>query len=150
MSQMEQAAEGIARPLQADVVSTRVSERPDTETPPEAVQEASSLPAPSRRTPDVESSRKRLSLRDTLARELATLKRHLTRHTTAEELKKKYPTFDLWTHLPDADLAELVKGVAFTPKAYAENLTLQAFGITSRETLKKDRKKLRRAERLKA
>jgi hypothetical protein len=63
--------------------------------------------------------------------------------------RKKHPNFILWEHINDVDLKELVDGTAFTPKAYAENLTLRKFGITSRETLKKDRKKLRKAEKAK-
>ena len=99
-----------------------------------------------RRTPDLKSSRERIELVTTLARELATLKPDLSRFSSAEGLKKKYPDFILWGHLQDAELKELVDGSAFKPKAYAETLTLRKFGLTSRDTLKKDRSKLRKAE----
>jgi hypothetical protein len=103
--------------------------------------------SPPRRTPNLQSSRERLQLVNILASELATIKYDLRRYCTAEDLKKKHPDFTLWDHISDGDLKELVDGVAFTPKAYAENLTLRKFGITSRETLKKDRKKLRKARK---
>ena len=62
-------------------------------------------------------------------------------------MKSKHPRFVLWEHLEHAELVDLTAGMDFVPKAYAENLTLRMFGLTSRETLKKDRKKLRKAER---
>jgi hypothetical protein len=109
---------------------------------------SSSPPAsPPRRTPDLESSRKRIELVKKLAQELATIKPELSRFCTPSELKGKYPNLSLWDHLQAAELKELTDGVAFTPRAYAENLTLRKFGITSRETLKKDRQKLRKAEK---
>jgi hypothetical protein len=100
-----------------------------------------------RRTPDLQSSRERLDLVTALARELATIKQELVVYCTAEGLKQKHPEFILWKHIDEAELRELADGIAFTPKAYAETLTLRKFGITSRETLKKDRKKLRKAQR---
>jgi hypothetical protein len=78
---------------------------------------------------------------------LATIKQELVVYCTAEGLKQKHPEFILWKHIDEAELRELADGIAFTPKAYAETLTLRKFGITSRETLKKDRKKLRKAQR---
>lgn len=96
-----------------------------------------------RRTPDLESSRQRLGLVDALATELATLKRDLEGFCTVEGLKAKYPQFILWQHIQHAELKELVTGEPFALKAYAETLTLRKFGITSRETLKKDRRKLK-------
>jgi hypothetical protein len=104
---------------------------------------------PPRRTPDLSSSRERLELLKTLASELATIKQDLNGFCTAEDLRRKHPGFILWKHIDEAELKELVDGDAFTPKAYAENLTLRKFGITSRETLKKDRRKLRVAQRVK-
>jgi hypothetical protein len=100
-----------------------------------------------RRTPDLKSSRERLLLVDTLARELATVKLEVKVYCTPEGLKRKHPTFTLWTIIDDGQLRELVDGEPFTPKAYAEHLTLMKFGLTSRETLKKDRSKLRKAEK---
>lgn len=101
-----------------------------------------------RRTPDLDTSRDRLALVDALARELATIKQDLKRFCTAEDLKQKHPQFILWEHIDKAELKELADGAAFAPKAYAESLTLRKFGITSRETLKKDRKKFRQAQKL--
>ncbi|MGO9239512.1 MAG: hypothetical protein ACLQBJ_01785 [Bryobacteraceae bacterium] len=98
-----------------------------------------------RRVPDLDSSRQRLELVDTLARELAILKQDLKGFCEVEGLKRKYPNFTLWTLIEDSQIKELVDGEAFTPKAYAEHLTLAKFGLTSRETLKKDRRKLRQA-----
>jgi hypothetical protein len=99
-----------------------------------------------RRTPDLQSSRQRLALLTALARELATIKQELGGYCTAEGLKHTHPEFVLWKHIDDVELKELVEGSPFTPKAYAERLTLRKFGITSRETLKKDRRKLRRSQ----
>jgi hypothetical protein len=107
---------------------------------PEAVRTA-------RRTPDLKSSSERLRIVDALARELATIKQELTGFCTAEGLKQKYPHFVLWNHIEKAELKDLVDGEEFSPRAYAENLTLRKFGLTSRETLRKDRKKLRKAQR---
>jgi hypothetical protein len=71
----------------------------------------------------------------------------LKRHCTAAGLKSKYPQFVLWNHILDVDLKDLIDGANFVPKAYAESLTLRKYGITSRETLKKDRAKVRTADR---
>ena len=60
-------------------------------------------------------------------------------------LKQKHPGFEIWSLLEDAEIIELIDGGRFTPKAYAEKLVLRKFGNTSRATLKKDRKKLRKA-----
>jgi hypothetical protein len=100
-----------------------------------------------RRTPDLEVSRERLALVDALARELATIKQELSGYCTVESLKKKHPAFTLWKHIDDRELKELIDGDAFTPKAYASRLTLRNFGITSLQTLKKDRRKLRKADK---
>jgi hypothetical protein len=102
-----------------------------------------------RRKPDFQSSWERLDLVNALAMELATIKQDLRRFYTAEDLKLKHPQFVLWEHLDKAEVKELADGAEFAPRAYAENLTLSRFGITSRETLKKDRKKLRQAQRAK-
>ncbi len=99
-----------------------------------------------RRTPDLHSSRERLALVSTLARELAVVKQDLMGFCTADGLKQKHPKFTLWTLIEDSAIQALTDGEAFTPKAYAENLTLSKFGLTSRETLKKDRRKLRKAK----
>lgn len=102
---------------------------------------------PPRRTPDLQVSRERIDLVTVLARELVTIKQELDGYCTAESLKQKHPEFVLWKHIGEIELKELVQGSAFTPKAYAESLTLREYGITSRETLRKDRKKLLRSQR---
>jgi hypothetical protein len=102
---------------------------------------------PPRRVPDLDTSRERLALVEVLARELAIVKQEVRRYRTVEQLKRKHPAFMLWDHIEDSQVKELVDGAAFTPKAYAENLTLTKFGLTSRETLKKDRQKIRKAKK---
>jgi len=104
-------------------------------------------PCTPRRTPDLQSSRERLALVETVARELAIVKNEVKAYCTADGLKRKYPTFTLWTLIENSQVKALVDGDAFTPKAYAENLVLSKFGLTSRETLKKDRKKLRKVQK---
>jgi len=104
-------------------------------------------PGRRRRKPDLEVSRKRLRLVDVLAQELAIIKREIEGYCTADNLKRKYPKFTLWTVIEDSQIMAIVEGEKFTPKAYAENLTLMKFGLTSRETLKKDRRKLRKAQK---
>ena len=97
------------------------------------------------RLPDLELSRKRLDLFEKLARELAFIKQTTTRFCTSEQLKQLYPNFLVWEYLDPAEITDLAGGVPFMPKAYAENITLRHFALTSRQTLKKDRQKLRRA-----
>ena len=100
---------------------------------------------PPRSVPNLQISRERLDFVATLARELAVVKQETKTYCTVDALKQKYPRFTLWTVIEDSQIKELVDGEAFTPKAYAENLTLTKYGLTSRETLKKDRLKLRKA-----
>jgi hypothetical protein len=140
----EAASPGKGRKGDVSLIEGSDSERKDVEPNLDSLSGIPDLVRP-RRTPDLESSRKRLALVGALARELATIKQDVERFCTAEDLKQKHPQFILWEHIDKAELKELAEGAAFTPKAYAENLTLRKFGITSRETLKKDRKKLRRA-----
>jgi len=97
------------------------------------------------RRPDLKTSRDRIDLVDKLSRELAIVKRETQTYTTVAALKQKYPKFSLWMIIEDAQIKELVDGEAFRPKIFAENLVLTKYGLTSRETLKKDRKKLRKA-----
>lgn len=97
------------------------------------------------RSPDLVTSRERLELLGVLSRELATLKPELMRFNTIDGIKNRHPEFILWQHIGDAELKELIDGEKFSPKGYAATLTLRGFGITSRETFKKDRLKLRMA-----
>jgi hypothetical protein len=101
----------------------------------------------SRRGPNLAKSQERLALLENLAHELATVKQEIKGYCTSDILKRKHPKFILWTLIEDSQIKALVDGEEFTPKRYAENLTLAKFGLTSRETLKKDRQKLSRAEK---
>ena len=126
------------------------NERSDTNTPAAHSPRAPVLAShktPPRRTPDLKSIRERLELADSLARELAIVKQEIRTYCTVEALKRKYPKFTLWTFIEDSQIKELVEGKAFTPKAYAENLMLTRYGLTSRETLKKYRQKIRQADK---
>jgi hypothetical protein len=99
------------------------------------------------RGPDLKTSQDRLELCQVLSRELATIKQDVQRHCTVEGLKRRHPRFKLWEHVDDIDLKELVDGQEFMPKAYAESLVLRQYGLASRETLKKDRSKLKKAKK---
>lgn len=133
-----------------EVASTATDPNGPHNGPSETPDFSSSIPRlmPGRRGPDLESSRERLNLVSILVRELATIKQDLKHYCTAESLKKKHPEFILWDHLGNAELKELIDGEEFKPKAFAETLTLRKFGLMSRETLKKDRRKLRNALKL--
>src|SRR5262249_52379422 len=102
--------------------------------------------SPPRRAPDLDISRERLALVRTLAQELAVVKQELKSYCSVDMLKRKHPNFTLWTLIDDPQIKDLIDGAPFSPKAFAENLTLKKFGLTSRETLKKDRRKLRMAK----
>jgi hypothetical protein len=115
---------------------TIVHERPEVPAPPISL----------RRTPDIQTSRERIKMVDKLAYELAIIKPEVQKYCTVETLKQKYPKFTLWTIIEDSQIKELVEGEPFSPKAFAELLTLNKYGLTSRETLKKDRRKLRKAK----
>jgi hypothetical protein len=99
----------------------------------------------SSRGPDTQISRERIDLEDTLARQLAIIKVEIEKGCTTDGIKRKYPDFRLWQEIQDADLLELVRGAPLRPRAYARHLTLIHYGLTSLETLKKDRRKLRKA-----
>ena len=105
------------------------------------------IPRTPRRVPNIEVSRERVGFLDALATELATLKQDLMGYCTVEDLKTRRPQFKIWALLSDPEIQELIDGEAFKPKAFAEALTIRKFGITSRETLKRDRSKLRKAQR---
>ncbi len=101
---------------------------------------------PPRRTPDIETSRERITLRNKLATELATIKPDLGRYCTPDHLKKKYPKFELWDILQPSEIQELIDGDQVKPTAYAGNLALRKYGLTSLHTIKKDQQKLRKAK----
>jgi hypothetical protein len=100
-----------------------------------------------RRTVDLKSIRERVELADALARELAIIKQETRAYCTVEGLKRKYPKFILWTVIEDSQIKDLTEGQAFSPRAYAENLMLAKYGLTSRETTKKYRQRLRQADK---
>ena len=100
-----------------------------------------------RRTPDVKKSRERLAFFETVATELATIKQDLGGYCTAKLLKNKHPGFVVFKHLSKQEVQEIVDGESFFPRTFAESITLRKFGITSSATLKKDRSKVKRAER---
>lgn len=102
--------------------------------------------APPRRQPDVTLSKKRVEFEDSIATELATVKLGLNRAWTLEDLKQRHRTFQVWNWLNEVELNEIIKSRRFLPKARAKRITMQAFGLTSPETLKKDRQKVRHAE----
>jgi hypothetical protein len=97
------------------------------------------------RGPDLETSGEWIALYNQLSTELAAVHSEVKRFTTVEKLKMKYPGFRLWEMLSEPQQGELLGG-EFRPRAYARSLTLHQYGLTSPATLKKDRKKLRRAQ----
>ncbi len=101
---------------------------------------------PRLRKPDLETSRTRLALQQQLRQELATVQHAVKKYTTVQKLKTQYPAFRLWKILPESEQHELLEG-NFKPRAYADTLVLRQYGLTSRETLKKDRQKLRDAQK---
>jgi hypothetical protein len=96
------------------------------------------------RGPDLEASRKRIALEEQLRGELASLFAAGKRFVTLPQLKQKFAGFRIWTMLSEREQNELVTE-KFNPKAYARSLVLRVEGLTSPETLKKDRRKLRNA-----
>jgi hypothetical protein len=96
------------------------------------------------RGPNLEICRQRIELEDNLRSELATVVLELQQPTSLSELQKKFPNFQIWRQLSVPEQESLLNE-PFKPKAYAQRLVLRYFGLTSEETLKKDRKKLRAA-----
>ena len=96
------------------------------------------------RGPDIETSRQRIELEGQLITELTTIAQRVKKFTTVDELRRRYPDFTLWDRLSDVEQKELLT-ISFKPKAYARHLVMRVFGITSPDTRKKDRKKLRDA-----
>jgi len=97
------------------------------------------------RGPDLRTSRERVALEDKLRAELGSLKDVIgKRYSTLADLKKEFPNFELWNLLSKAEQEELLTE-EFKPRAYARSLAMRKYGLTSSETIKKDRQKLRRA-----
>ena len=97
------------------------------------------------RGPDLQTSGERIALCHELSRELATLYPEVKKRTTVEKLRMRHPRFKLWEMLSEPEQRELLDG-EFNPRAYADNLTIRHYGLTSTSTLKRDRKKLREAQ----
>jgi hypothetical protein len=75
-----------------------------------------------RRSPDLETSQKRIALQDALASELATIKIRVRRFCDAAMLKREFPDFELWNQISETELQELARGENFTPKAFAGSI----------------------------
>jgi hypothetical protein len=96
------------------------------------------------RGPNLEISRRRVELEDNLRSELATVVFELQQPTDLRKLQKKFPDFQIWRQLSIPEQESLLYE-PFKTTAYARRLVLRHFGLTSEETLKKDRKKLKTA-----
>ncbi len=99
-------------------------------------------PQKRQRGPDLDKSRERLELCDKLTGELATILQKREKFVSADALKEKYSEFELWKELPRAEWNELLT-TEFKPKRFATSLVLRHYGLTSEDTLKKDRQKLK-------
>jgi hypothetical protein len=98
------------------------------------------------RGPDYETSRQRVALEDILRYELGTIKSKTENFTTPDQIRKEFPDFKLWKILSPKEQQQLLNE-EFKPKAYARTLVVRNFGLTNTETIKKDRQKLRRANK---
>ena len=96
------------------------------------------------RGPDIEVSRRRTALVRQLRGELAQVAVEQRKPIELDALKKKFPEFTIWKLMNAQQQNELFDTDDWTPKGIAEDLVLVQFAITSTETLKKDRKKLRK------
>jgi hypothetical protein len=97
--------------------------------------------------PALRKSRERAKLCETLIEELRTIYRRCQTYCTVEQLKHDYPNFVLWSHITDYELRRLLGGDEFRLRDFAKHLTLRAYNLTSLDTLKDDRRKIRKAER---
>jgi hypothetical protein len=99
------------------------------------------------RGPDLKTIRERVAFEDKLRTELASVKDVVGKGCgTLTDLKGDFPSFKLWELLSKREQEELLTDT-FLPKAYARSLAMRKYGLVSRDTLKKDRQKLRRASR---
>lgn len=94
------------------------------------------------RGPDYRTSQERQNLRQKLVTELATIHQQLGKGLSLNDLHDRYPDFTLWDLLSPREQAELLTE-EFRPRSYADSLVLRRYGLTSVDTLKKDRLKLR-------
>lgn len=98
------------------------------------------------RGPNYGKSRERVDLEDILRSELGTIKSRTGKFATVNELKKEFPDFRLWTILSLDEQQELLTE-EFKPTGYARSLVMRKFGLTNPDTIKKDRQKLRKADK---
>jgi hypothetical protein len=96
------------------------------------------------RGPDIETSRNRTELEDKLHSELGTIKLRANKYAELPQLKREFPKFALWKMLSKEEQKQLLTE-PFKPVPYARTLVTRNFGLTSSETIKKDRRKLRNA-----
>ena len=90
-------------------------------------------------------SRDRARLCETLIEQLRIIYKRCQRYCTVEQLKHDYPDFVLWSHITDHELRRLLSGDEFQPRRFAKELALRAHNLTSVETFKRDRRKIRKA-----
>jgi hypothetical protein len=151
-----------SRTVQPDVVLLKLrkllqepaqvaSESPSVKPPPslkDSTGSGSKSPVPAQgrriRGPNLEVSRERVKLWEKLSSELATIWDRTRGYTTVETLETSYPEFEIWGMISPADQRDLLNG-EFKPRIYAGHLVLRRYGLTSLETLRKDRQKLRKA-----
>jgi len=123
----------------------------DFEGPPKVAVRRQRRRVPPRRTPNLAVMRERVELCTQLVGELTHLRGWLAKlvaRPTPGRLKQRFPEFRLWDLLRPEETGELAAGVEdFRPRAFAENLVLRKYGLTSRETLKYYRRMLREHQR---
>ena len=100
------------------------------------------------RGPNIKISQERVDLEDKLRSELGAIAIELGHSPTLEQLKKKFPDYNLWSILSGEE-QELLITEEFKPRAYARTLVMRKDGLTNPETIKKDRQKVRRAAKSK-
>lgn len=130
-----------------EMLTCLAKEHEVVESPPSLSKPTAATPEEGRRRergPDIETSRKRIELEERLTTELTSIAQWAKKFTTVSELRHRYPDFTLWDRLSEQEQKELLT-VPFKPKVYARHLVMRTFGITSPDTLKKDRRKLRHA-----
>ena len=97
--------------------------------------------------PALRKSRERAKLCETLIDELRIIYRRCQTYCTVEQLKHDYPNFVLWSHITDHEVRRLLSGDEFQPRNFAKRIALRACNLTSLDTFKDDRRKIRKAGR---
>ena len=90
-------------------------------------------------------SEERQALLEQFTEELTTIYQQRFRRSLVE-MKRRYPKFELWNTLSEVEQKELFDQ-EFVPNHLAKQLVMRRYGITSEETLKKDRRKLKTARK---